>query len=136
MVILPGIILKKIISIILQFFKKNKFCKKLKKDQLTVVDRIAAVVVAGRGDLRVLVVDAGLFNAFSFSGDVTDVRDAAGFDGETTDPLVNFDLTVNVFGFGGALEFNFFLKNIFSFFILKLYFKVLLKFRRKNICKN
>lgn len=67
------------------------------------MDLIVAVVVAGRGDFRVLVVDAGLFNAFSFNGDVADVR-GAGFDGETDDvPLVNFDLTVNVFGFGGAL---------------------------------
>jgi hypothetical protein len=52
----------------------------------------------------VLVVDAGLFNAFSLSGDVAEVRGAVGFEGETPVPLVSFDLTVNVVGFGGALE--------------------------------
>lgn len=59
--------------------------------------------MAGRGDLRVLVVDVGLFKAFSFNGDVADVRAGVGFEGETEAPLVNFDLTVNVVGFGGAL---------------------------------
>lgn len=57
-------------------------------------------MVAGRGDLRVLVIDVGLFNAFSFNGDVADAER-----GETADvPFVNFDLTVKVVGFGAALN--------------------------------
>lgn len=54
----------------------------------------------------VLVADAGLLNNFSFEGDIAAAR-GAGFEGEVALPFVNFDLTVNVDGFGGALKNNF-----------------------------
>lgn len=57
-------------------------------------------VVAGRGDLVMVLADVGLFNAFSFNGDVAEVD----FVGETELPFVNFDFIVNVVGFGGALK--------------------------------
>lgn len=62
-------------------------------------------MVVGRGDLTVFVLLADLFIAFSFNGDVARVR-GAGFEGETLVPLVSFDLTVSVVGFGGALQNN------------------------------